>query len=122
MPFNYGLYLDGSVNPLYNGKLIVNGQDRFRLQDAVYFNYLQPYEHHTRTPSDGINVYSFAIAPEEHQPSGSFNFSRIDTAALQTFINTNYVTMLGNDSLCTVYARSYNVLRIMSGMGGLAYT
>ena len=122
MPFNYGVNLDGSVNPLDNGKILINGQDRFREQDASYFNYLQPYEHHTRTPADGINVYSFAIAPEEHQPSGSLNFSRVDTAVLQTFITDKYVPILSNDSVCTVYALSYNVLRIMSGMGGLSYT
>ena len=122
MPFNYGLYLDGTSNPLDNGRVVLNGQDRFRAQDATYFNYLQPYEHHTRTPSDGINVYSFAIAPEEHQPSGSLNFSRVDTAVLQTFVSDTNMAILGTDSLCTVYALSYNVLRIMSGMGGLAYT
>ena len=121
MPFNYGVYLDGSVNPLDNAKILLNGQDRFREQDATYFNYLQPYEHHTRTPADGVNVYSFAISPEEHQPSGSLNFSRIDMAVLQMFINNDYSTIIGNDSVLMTYAVSYNVLRIMSGMGGLAY-
>jgi len=121
MPFNYGVNLDGSVNPLNNAKLLLNGQDRFREQDTTYFNYLQPYEHHTRTPADGINVYSFAISPEEHQPSGSLNFSRIDMAVLQMFIDDDYVSLLSNDSLLTTYAVSYNILRIMSGMGGLAY-
>ena len=121
MPFNYGVYLDGTVNPLDNAKILMNGQDRFREQDATYFNYLQPYEHHTRTPADGINVYSFAISPEEHQPSGSLNFSRIDMAVLQLYVQDKYETILGNDSLLTSYAVSYNVLRIMSGMGGLAY-
>ena len=80
---------------------------------------IQPYQHHENIPKNaGINVYSFAVKPEEHQPSGSLNMSRIDTATLNVNANT---TGLANTKL-NVYAVNYNVLRILSGMGGLAYS
>lgn len=122
MPHNFGIYLDGSVNPLKVAKLSLNGQDRIKEQDAAFFNYLQPYEHHTHTPDDGINVYSFAISPEEQQPSGTLNFSRIDLANLVTTMNPTYDDRIGIDSTIVMYGFSYNVIRIMSGMAGMAFT
>jgi hypothetical protein len=74
---------------------------------------------------NGIYLYSFAIRPEEHQPSGTCNFSRIDNAVLQLTYGADSqtsLTNLGNDSSLNIYAVNYNVLRIMSGMGGLAYS
>ena len=76
---------------------------------------------HSRTPSQGINVYSFALKPEEHQPSGTCNFSRIDKATLQLTVSVNTVRS-GRTAQVRVYAVNYNVLRVMSGMGGLAYS
>jgi Large eukaryotic DNA virus major capsid protein/Major capsid protein N-terminus len=70
-------------NPVVTAKLQLNGQDRFSEREGTYFDLVQPYQHHTRTPDTGINIYSFALRPEEHQPSGSCNFSRIDNATLQ---------------------------------------
>ena len=70
-------------NPVVTAKLQLNGQDRFSEREGTYFDLVQPYQHHTRAPDTGINVYSFALRPEEHQPSGSCNFSRIDNATLQ---------------------------------------
>ena len=70
-------------NPVVTAKLQLNGQDRFSEREGSYFDTVQPYQHHTRAPDAGINVYSFALRPEEHQPSGSCNFSRIDNAVLQ---------------------------------------
>jgi hypothetical protein len=108
-------------NPVEVAKLQLNGQDRFSEREGSYFDRVQPYQHHTRTPSTGINVYSFALKPEEHQPSGSCNFSRIDKATLQLTVSLN--TVVGsNTAQVRVYALNYNVLRIMSGMGGLAYS
>jgi len=101
-----------------NAILKLNGHDRFRQQDGLYFNSVQPWQHHTRTPRAGINVYSFALNPEEHQPSGTCNFSRIDNAEL----TVNTVAGSGTANVVDVYAVNYNVLRIMSGMGGLAYS
>jgi hypothetical protein len=108
-------------NPVEVCKLQLNGQDRFTEREGSYFDRLQPYQHHSRTPSTGINVYSFALRPEEHQPSGTCNFSRIDKATLQLTVSLN--TVLGsNTAQVRVYALNYNVLRVMSGMGGLAYS
>src|SRR5208282_2328648 len=79
---NYGLLIDHSVNPMTRGNLKLNGHDRMQERDGNYFNYVQPWQHARNTPADGINLYSFALNPLEHQPSGACNFSRIDTAQL----------------------------------------
>ena len=108
-------------NPVVTAKLQLNGQDRFSEREGTYFDLVQPYQHHTRTPDTGINIYSFALRPEEHQPSGSCNFSRIDNATLQLVLSN--ATVEGTKTAkVRVYATNYNVLRIMSGMGGLAYS
>ena len=108
-------------NPVVTGKLQLNGQDRFSEREGTYFDLVQPYQHHTRNPDTGINVYSFALRPEEHQPSGSCNFSRIDNATLQLVLSN--ATVEGTKTAkVRVYATNYNVLRVMSGMGGLAYS
>ena len=99
----------------------LNGQDRFSEREGSYFDLVQPFQVHTRTPDTGINVYSFALRPEEHQPSGTCNFSRIDNATLQLVLSN--ATVEGTSTAkVRVYATNYNVLRIMSGMGGLAYS
>jgi hypothetical protein len=124
---NYGLRLDGAGNPVELANIQLNGHDRFDPLDGNYFNYVQPDAHHTRTPADGINVYSFALHPEQHQPSGSANLSRIDNTQLNVTFGDNIRTEqevcldLFSGSLFYVWAVNYNVLRIMSGMGGLAY-
>jgi hypothetical protein len=108
-------------NPVVTAKLQLNGQDRFSEREGTYFDLVQPFQHHTRNPDTGINVYSFALRPEEHQPSGTCNMSRIDNATLQLVLSTNAI---GGDNTAKVrvYATNYNVLRVMSGMGGLAYS
>ena len=130
---NFGNQLDGSENTVLKVLLQLNGQDRFSEREGQYFNYVQPWQHFSNTPKDGINVYSFALNPEEHQPSGTCNFSRIDNATLnvtfgrlnnqsgvqETKYKDNY---LSSDSKFSVYAVNYNVLRVMSGMAGLAYS
>ncbi len=108
-------------NPVEVAKLQLNGQDRFTEREGSYFDRVQPFQHHCRTPSTGINVYSFALRPEEHQPSGTCNFSRIDKATLQLTVSLNTVTG-ARTAQVRVYALNYNVLRVMSGMGGLAYS
>ena len=108
-------------NPVVTAKLQLNGQDRFSEREGTYFSLVQPYQAHTRCPDEGINVYSFALRPEEHQPSGTCNFSRIDNATLQLVLSN--ATVEGTKTAkVRVYATNYNVLRIMSGMGGLAYS
>ena len=130
---NFGLQLNGDENSVTKGLLQLNGQDRFSEREGQYFNYVQAWQHFSNTPRDGINVYSFALNPEEHQPSGTCNFSRIDNATLAvTFGRVNAITgaaetgfktaYLGDNSKFSVYAVNYNVLRVMSGMAGLAYS
>jgi hypothetical protein len=109
------------LNPVVTAKLQLNGQDRFSEREGSYFSWVQPYQSHTRAPDEGINVYSFALRPEEHQPSGTCNFSRIDNATLQLVLSN--ATVEGTKTAkVRVYARNYNVFRVMSGMGGLAYS
>jgi hypothetical protein len=115
-----------------NFKLVLNGHDRFAERPLSYFTQAQVWQHHTGTPvtcddtlkaltagatgkasTDEVAVYSFALKPEEHQPSGTCNFSRIDNAQLKT---------TGLSQELNIYAVNYNVLRVMSGMGGLAYS
>jgi hypothetical protein len=109
------------MNPVVTAKLQLNGQDRFSEREGTYFDLVQPFQHHTRNPDTGINLYSFALRPEEHQPSGTCNFSRIDNATLQLVLSN--ATVEGTKTAkVRVYATNYNVLRIMSGMGGLAYS
>lgn len=131
--FNYGNNIDGTDNPCVTAKLQLNGSDRFQERDGYYFNYVQPWQHFSNTPADGINVYSFALKPEDHQPSGTCNFSRIDNATLQlTLGSSNFAgdsTYLANtlggsnsNSLLNIYTVNYNVLRVMSGMAGAAYS
>ena len=130
---NFGNQLDGTENSTQTALLQLNGQDRFSQREGTYFNYVQPYQHFSNTPVDGVNVYSFALNPEEHQPSGTCNFSRIDNATLNvTYGRLNSITgaveanfqnaYLGDDSQFSIYAVNYNVLRVMSGMAGLAYS
>ena len=115
-----------STNPIKSAKLVLNGNDRFAARPGSYFNLIQPYQHHENIPSNpGINVYSFALKPEEHQPSGTLNMSRIDTAVLNLEIDqtgTSYTSTSTFSKNLHVYAVNYNVLRILSGMGGLAYS
>ena len=108
-------------NPVVTAKLQLNGQDRFSEREGSYFDVVQPYQHHTRNPDTGINIYSFALRPEEHQPSGSCNFSRIDNAVLQLVLSSATVAGTATAKV-RVYAVNYNVLRVMSGMAGVAYS
>ncbi len=108
-------------NPVVTAKLQLNGQDRFSEREGNYFDVVQPWQHHTRAPDTGINIYSFALRPEEHQPSGSCNFSRIDNAVLQLVLSSPTVAGTATAKV-RVYAVNYNVLRVMSGMAGVAYS
>lgn len=106
------------VNPVRDAKLQLNGHDRFDSRSGDYFNLVQPYQHFPRIPVTGVNVYSFALNPVEHQPSASCNFSRIDNATLQLTVDGEAG---GDDGQLWVFAFNYNILRVTSGMGGVAY-
>lgn len=109
---------------IYDCTLQLNGQDRMQPLPAKYFNAVQPFQHHTGEHQSGVYMYSFAIKPEEHQPSGTCNFSRIDTATLVFSVDGSVpINNLDvNNYDIRVYAINYNILRVMSGMGGLAYS
>ena len=106
-----------AVGPLNQFKLILNGQDRFKEQLGKYFNQYQPYVYHTGVPYAGIYAYSFALQPEEHQPTGTCNFSRIDNAQVSVALKAN-----SQATLQKLFAVNYNILRIQSGMGGLSFS
>ncbi len=113
---------ENGKNPVSLAKLQLNGHDRFQEMDGKYFNCVQPYQHHENVPSTGINVYSFGLKPEEHQPSGTCNMSRIDNANLSLTLTDASVGGTTKTCKIRVYATNYNVLRIMAGMGGMAYS
>jgi len=131
-PFNY--FANASeLDTVQDALVQLNGHDRFKRREGTYFRCVQPYQHHTGANNQvgaalagatgtglygGFYVYSFALKPEEHQPSGTCNFSRIDNAVLNLSLQTS-VSAVGT---LKVWAVNYNVLRIMSGMGGLAYS
>lgn len=129
-PFTY------DVDAIESQTLQINGQDRLDRRYGDYFNQTQLYQHHSglgatvQTSSSlpvhqaGIYMYSFALKPEEHQPSGTCNFSRIDTATIVMNVSGNAAVAHGDDKTwdVRVYAVNYNILRIMSGMAGLAYS
>lgn len=126
LPFTYDL------EAVYEQHLQINGQDRLDKRYGDYFHKVQPYQHHSGGNWDigftnygaqyGIYCYSFALRPEEHQPSGTCNFSRIDTATIVLSMNGSVDVSPSNPWNVRVYALNYNILRIMSGMGGLAYS
>ena len=130
--FNYSAALPGTPTPsnavdlMSDALIMLNGHDRFNVRPQTYFRLVQPYQHHTRIPEKHIYVYSFGIRPEEHQPSGTVNMSRIDNAKLKLDLtNTaNLPNTFGSNfqGRIAVWAPNYNVFRVMSGMGGLAYS
>jgi len=109
-----------AVGPLETFKLVLNGQDRFKEQSGKYFNQVQPFNHHSGCPMPGVYAYSFALKPEEHQPTGTCNFSRIDNAQVAIKVKSDMAT--GAATSLNMFATNYNVLRIQSGMGGLAFS
>lgn len=121
-PSNYGTRLDGQGSPVLEGNITLNGHERFAVQKADYFNCVVPSKHHTRGPARGVYVYSFGIHPEQHQPSGSANLSRIDSTLLvlkfKDSLRDNATVKFDftTDSKFYIFAFSYNVLRVMSGI------
>ena len=129
-----GMLINNKYNTILAGLIQLNGNDRFDKREGEYFSLIQTYDYHSSTPSRGTNVYSFALHPEQHQPSGTCNLSRIDNTTLILNLYANEIpfndtsrtppalSLVGPASECYVYDTNYNVLRIMSGMGGLAYS
>jgi hypothetical protein len=107
---------------LSSALLQLDGQDRFEERDAGYFRLVQPWQRHTVIPNeDFIYLYSFALRPEDLQPTGSMNASRIDSIVWQLTTNQTNVPARGN-CVTRIYATNHNVLRIVDGFGGLLFT
>lgn len=120
---NYSLTDLNKGNPINYTTLYFNSYTRVIKLDGNYFNYVQPYEVHNTTPSDGINIYSFSLFPEELQPSGTANLSRMSRIVLQL----QFDSFLFNDScfnplIIRVYTRNLNILRIINGFAGISFT
>jgi len=108
--------------------IMLNGHERFSVRPQTYFRLVQPFQHHTRIPDNFIYLYSFGLRPEDHQPSGTCNMSRIDNAQLKYDL-TNIANLptpsdqwTGAQGRILIFATNFNVFRVMSGMGGLAYS
>lgn len=137
--FVYSINADGTDNPIANSKLLLNGHVRFDNVDKNYHNYIQSYMHHTRTPIDGINLYSFSLYPEEFQPSGECNFTRITSADLSFVLDDNMFKYYLSDTDPNIekgsdedellettvnlkfYSQRYEVLRIIGGLAGFSH-
>jgi len=118
-------------NMLASAKLQVDGYDRFEERDANYFRLVQPYQYHTNNPLQiYIYVYSFSLRPEDFQPTGSLNASRIDNMVLQLTMEPDSTAARGTpqyspprgNARARVYARNHNILRVVNGFGGLLFT
>jgi hypothetical protein len=120
---NYGMTDiddENNGNPVKEAIIKFNGLDRFRKMSGNYFNYVVPFEKYISTPRDGINCYSFSLKPYNFQPTGSCNFSFLEDQKLCITLNDNYLSN-NETAIIRVYARSYNILRFMSGIAGLAF-
>jgi hypothetical protein len=118
---NWFDFTDGKLAKIMkSAKILFNGVDRISEKDAEYFNWLQPYQHHTGTGKLGIYSYSFALYPEEYQPSGSVNMSRINK--IQFMLKTKKPKDKSYKFDVTFYVINYNILRVMSGIASVAYS
>ena len=133
-PYNVANYMNsnspaGRMDLMSGAKLQLDGYDRFSERGPAYFRLEQPYEHHTTTPVNSfIYNYCFALRPEDAQPTGTMNASRIDSITWQIQMNP----ILSNPCLpeskqrggchIVVYGHNYNVFRVINGFGGLLFT
>jgi len=120
--FNFSTqsYRNGKINgtdPMISGKILFEGQELFCKKNAKYFKTVVPYQRHTNTPNDFIYVYTFCTSPEDFQPSGSCNFSRIDNQVLYLEISDQLI-----EPIITIFATNYNIINIAGGMVGIEYS
>ena len=125
---NFGTNNDKTGYTMSSAYLKLNSYNRTDpSMDIKFYNYVQPYLYFQNSPTDGYNVYSFAIKPMEHQPSSTINLSRIDDFSIVLIFTDHFLNIVKeNNDIATgiyfgAYVMSYNVLRIIGGMGGLAF-
>jgi len=129
-----------ALAPLHSAKLLLNGHDRTDTRIGAVYNRVYPYQANKAFPDAGVYMMNFSLSPTQHSPSGSLNLSRIDSAVLAltfkqadedgsatdianvTDPESHTITDATNLSALRVYGVNFNVLRIMSGMGGLSYS
>lgn len=109
-----------SCNIITDETILFNGTERLSLRDSEYFTLVQPYQHHSHSPSEGINVYSFALHPEKHQPSCTANMSKIDNVLLKLIVNNDID--FTNTAKLRIYGIAYNILRVANGISGLVFS
>ena len=107
-----------STDLLDSAIIRLDGYERFQRRHAQYFRMTQPYQYHTNIPNEYVYLYSFSLRPEEEQPAGSINCSKFDDIQLGLAFNPDEST---KDRVVTVYTMNYNILRIIGGLGGLAF-
>ena len=105
-------------NPVVVAKLQLNGQDRFSEREGSYFDVVQPFQHHSHTLTVVSTYTPSLFALKNTNLLEACNFSRIDNATLQLVLSNNAIANTDTAKV-RVYATNYNVLRVMSGMGGL---
>ena len=118
--FNYtdGV-LTSSKTLIQQAALLLNGKDRVSMRPTNYFELLEVFRGHTNSPQPGVLVFSFAFAPEDYQPSGACNFSRVDDIVLQLILSKS--VSYTNPALVRVYGSSYNVLKIENGRARVVF-
>ena len=105
------------TDPMIDGKFVIEGNDLTETKDSKYYKLVVPYQRHTNVPNNFIYVYSFSLHPEEYQPSGTCNFSRIDNSILQMRLSQELVK-----PIIQIFAVNYNILNIANGMAGIEYS
>ena len=114
---NYNTPNESITTPLNDVTLRFNGNDRFEKLTETFFRLYQPYKYHSSGTNNYIYMYSFALEPENAQPSGTCNFSKLDNVVLSLDFTQNIP-----DGLVNVYAINYNILKIQNGMAGLMFS
>lgn len=112
-----GSLMNGPI--VLNESILFNGHERITFRDSAYFTQVQPYQYHRNNAKEGIHMYSFCIHPENHQPSGVVNFSRVDNPALRLNVIPSITTV--NTAKLRIYGVMYNILRIANGVSGLVF-
>jgi hypothetical protein len=116
------IYKFNDRNPINVSTLELNSVDLYKDRNSLYNNFIQPYQHNSRSPSYGLNTYSFALSPEEHQPNGFCNFNKLDIVTMYFQFNEQYISNTINKSLdILIYAHSYNILQFAYGKAKIIF-
>jgi hypothetical protein len=106
-------------NPINNEVIYFNSVERLTYRPSYYYEWIQPYQNFNYESSQGINIYSFALFPEQTNPTGTFNASQIDNIDLQ--INMTHLVTSLNPVKFRAYAITYDVFKVSNGLGALLF-